>query len=62
MEQPDKREVAAQVPVMLVLPGRLVEVARAHAVETGRTRNAVVLEAMREYAPILRQEPNRCCK
>jgi hypothetical protein len=60
MEQTDKREAADRVSVMLVLPGRLVEVARVHAAKSGLTRNAVVLEAMREYTPSLRQEPARC--
>jgi len=47
---------------MLVLPERLVEDTRAYATKSWQTRNAVVLEAMREYAPVLRQEPNRCRK
>ena len=62
MAQTDKVEAAGRVPVMLVLPERLVEDTRAYATKSWQTRNAVVLEAMREYAPVLRQEPNRCRK
>lgn len=60
MKQPDEREAGDRAPVMLVLPEQLVDAARVHAAESGWTRNAVVLEAMREFAPTLNKERSRC--
>lgn len=60
MEQETQREATGQVPLMLVLPKQLADVARTYAVQTGQTRNAVVLKAIREYLPALRRESERC--
>ena len=57
MGQADERGTTDHVPVMLTLPERSVKIARVHAAQTKRTRNAVVIDAMREYAPILRRVP-----
>lgn len=60
MDRIKRRGGGRQVLVTLVLPERLIEATRTYAARVAKTRNAVVLEAVREYAPTLKKEQEHC--